>query len=99
MASKRRASQLPALRTGVMEALKGANEAFRLLGVPRGTDGGGAPPENKSPRAAWDTGLADFAKSKNIANPLDAIVPFLKTEQGKTLKHALDAHRPTAQPS
>ncbi|TMQ06614.1 MAG: hypothetical protein E6J91_37500 [Deltaproteobacteria bacterium] len=85
-------------RNGALEALKGANEAFRLLGVPRGA-GGDSVPENKSPRKAWEDGLADFAKSKNIANPLDAIVPFLKTAQGQTLSKALDAQRPLAQPS
>jgi nitrite reductase/ring-hydroxylating ferredoxin subunit len=87
-----------ATRNGALEALKGANEAFRLLGVPQGA-GGDAVPENKSPRKAWDDGLADFAKSKSIANPLDAIVPFLKTEQGQTLRKALDAQRPLAQAS
>jgi hypothetical protein len=85
-------------RNGALEALKGANEAFRLLGVPHGA-GGDSVPENKSPRKAWDDGLAGFAKSKNIANPLDAIVPFLKTEQGQTLRKALDAQRPLAQAS
>src|SRR5213078_4993477 len=85
-------------RNGALEALKGANEAFRLLGVPHGA-GGDSVPESKSPRKAWDDGLAGFAKSRNIANPLDAIVPFLKTEQGQTLRKALDAQRPLVQPS
>jgi hypothetical protein len=84
-----------AVRNGAIEALKGANAAFTMLGksIGAGDDPG---PANKTPHEAWDVGLADFAKSKNIVNKYDAIVPFLKTDQGKALKKALDAQRPVA---
>ena len=87
-----------ALRTRTIEALKGANAALVQLTKMIGSNGGGGP-EAKNPRDAWEAGLAEFAKSKSIAEPLDAIVPFLKTEQGKALKGAMDAQRPNAQPS
>jgi hypothetical protein len=79
-----------ATRTGALEALKGANAAFQMLGksIGAGDDGG---PVHKTPIESWNDGLAAFAKSKNIANPLDAIGAFLKTAEGKAAKTALDA--------
>jgi hypothetical protein len=88
-----------ATRNGAIETLKAANAAFQMLGkaIGAGDDGG---PVHKTPIEAWNDGLATFAKSKNVANPLDAIGAFLKTPEGKAAKAALDtAQRMSTSPS
>ncbi len=78
------------------EAIKGANAALKSLGTPIGIgDDGG--PVAVDPLTAWNTGLEAFAKSKNVANPLDATPAFLATEQGRALKKSYDATRGYAQ--
>jgi len=86
-----------ATRTGALEALKGANAAFQILGKSSGAGDDGGPVQ-KTPIESWNDGLAAFAKSKNVANPLDAIGAFLKTPEGKTAKAALDAAQRTSAP-
>jgi hypothetical protein len=81
-----------AVRKEALEALRGANAALQTLGKPNGGDGGGDPVA-KSALESWNEGLAAFAKAKAVANPLDAIAPFLKTVDGQALKKALDAQR------
>lgn len=88
-----------ALRGKVHLALKGANAAFAMLGKNIGTNDGGDGSAIKTPLQAWSDGLTAYAKTQNIANPLDATIPFLKTADGKALKQGLDALRPSAQPS
>jgi hypothetical protein len=87
----------PAEYDEVVKAIKAANYALEQLTVAKGVNPHADPTETVAPLDAWNTGLGEFAKSKNIAEPLDAIVPFLKTDKGKALKGALDALRPNGQ--
>lgn len=72
-----------ALRNEVIEALKGANEAFKMLGVPHGTTQGGEPVAN-GPVEKFNAELATFAKSKN-KSPMAATADFIRTQEGADL--------------
>lgn len=89
----------PAELAEVEKAFKQYEAAWGDLTVAKGYNPNRDAEGARSPAEAWDTGLAKFAKDTGVANPLDAIVPFLKTDIGKGLKKALDAQRPQVGPS
>jgi hypothetical protein len=75
------------VRKEAHEMLAGANAAF--ADVQKNIGHGGKPAPN-SARAAWDEGLAAYAKAKNLS-PVQATEQFIATTEGEALAEALEA--------
>ena len=71
-----------------------AAKAWKALAKAAGTPNGTTEEAADSPQSAFDAGVTKFAKDHGMKNVLDAYEPFLKTDEGKALKRALDAAHP-----
>lgn len=79
---------------GALEKAYTAAKAWKALAKAAGTNIGTTEDAPDSPQAAFDAGVTKFAKDRGMKNVLDAYEPFLKTDEGKALKRALDAAHP-----
>lgn len=81
------------LRKEALEAIKAANDAAKSAEIAKGHGGQDDPADGGDALEAFEKGRAAFAKTKNIANPLDAHASYVKTAEGRQLKAAYDATR------
>jgi hypothetical protein len=88
-----------ATRKEAHEALKGANEAVKQLGVATGTDAANTIPTDKAGAyEALQKGLTEFAKEKGITKSIwsEGLDAFIQTPVGKALHTAYEAAKAKA---